>query len=191
MQNKKLKQCLKKHTTILEELERLREHHEFKSFDKNLRIEDSTVQPFSSVYHLLADIKNIQNDTSIISSIYRFKGLLSHYRISALVHRALTLGADIRHMQSEDFDKMLALNDKDIYLTLAQNHDLPKEAAYKLANILKKKVTYPLFYHLFENPALDTTFKKDLVTICKKAIADNPKDFAMLEILVKEYEKKY
>jgi len=191
MKNQKLKTYLKKHTAILEELDRLSKKHTFKAFDKTLRIEDNTVQPFSTLYHLLSDIENIQNDTLILTSLFKFEGLLSRYRLSTVIHRALTLGADIRHLSMEYFDKLLKLGDKDIYLTLSQNRDLPKEAAYKLATILNKEITYLLFYHLFENPELDTTFKKDLVTICKNAIANNPKDFALLDTLVKEYEKKY
>ena len=191
MKNHKLNKSLEDYITILEYIQELPTRHEFNSFDKCIKIEDCVVKPFDTLYYLLSDLKEIENDHKIIDSLFGFETQLHKGRIVTLIHRAIDLGANMSEFSLEDFYRLLDLKDKDIYIALSKSRYITKEVATKLASSLDKDITYLAYHNLFENPHLQKVFKKELIDICKQKIDDNPKDYTLLDSLVKQYKRRF
>ncbi len=167
---------LQTYKEILQAIYDLKREHVFNDFDKAIKVEDSLLQPYNTLYYLLYEIKDIQTDKTIISDLLEFKRFLNKYRVSTLIHLAISLGDDLSGLNKPTFQTLIKLEDKDILIQLAKSPYIDDVIASMLLT-----ETYMVLKNLQENQTISKEFKetklKDYIT--------NSKNAAILKSIVK------
>lgn len=161
MKNKK-ETFLQDYTDMLNLFEDMQKNNNFKDFNNTIRIQDSHVLIFDSLYYLIANLDDIKTSREIIFSLLTFKGFLKLGRLVTLVYRALTLGVDLSQYTIDDFDKLIVLNDRDILSQLAKSPYINDAIALKLI-----RENYQILKNILENDVLSEDLKLSIFSYIK------------------------
>ncbi len=153
---------LKDYSDMLNLFEDMQKNHNFKDFDKTIRMQDSHVLVFDSLYYLIENIEDISSDGKIVADLLVFDKFLKSGRLVTLVFRALNLGSDLSGYEVEDFEKVIELGDRDILAFLAKSPYINDEVALKLI-----KENYQILKNLLENKVLSKELKSQIITFIK------------------------
>ena len=161
MKNKK-ETFLKNYSDVLDLFEDMQKNNNFKDFNNTIKMQDSHVLIFDSLYYLIENLDDIKTSREIIFSLLTFKDFLKLGRLVTLVYRALTLEVDLSQYTTSDFDKLIELNDRDILSQLAKSLYINDTVALKLI-----RENYQILKNLLENDVLSKNLKLSVFSYIK------------------------
>jgi len=145
---------------------------------KTIKIQDSILNLFDTLYYVVNDMSNIKSNKNIILDMFVFKKFLSKYRLVTILLRAIELGANMEDFTLNDFMLLIDLKDKDINIALASSKYINDKIAKKLIIPI-----YKVLDNLLSNEILSNKLKKEVLIFLHKD--ENIKSKTLQPLIVK------